>query len=303
VADWDGLENRCTCKRTVSSNLTPSAIPPSALGARCDVKTALLLVIAILPIGLCSPAQAGDPLLREQRSLSVAGVAETWQLVWEEPPRPACGPEDVATAITCPCAGTAYGEAGGLALIRKRGAEEVERMELAPLFGQFDGPPEMDGGAALIRWPMLDGDPARENKGDPTLLSDIKRRAAPTIMRFADYDHDGAETEFLLPIGTLPCTKVQYAAIGVSAKDPHLHALGSAAHPEAMLAMPLPAWHALLVKPGGTTVQLRACGDHGSDQRSELIVSAGKDGIRAHERDFSCPEDGATEKLLQESDW
>ncbi len=25
VVDWDGLENRCTCKRTVSSNLTLSA--------------------------------------------------------------------------------------------------------------------------------------------------------------------------------------------------------------------------------------------------------------------------------------
>jgi len=256
----------------------------------------------LLIAGFSIIAQADD-LLREQRSLPVAGVKETWQLVWEEPPQPACGPEDVAMAIACPCAGTAYGEAGKLALVRKRDAQEVERMELSPLFGQFDGPPDVDGMATLIRWPMLDGDLARENKDDPTLIAEIRRRPAPMIMRFADYDHDGAETEFLLPIGTLPCSKVQYAAIGVSAAEPHLHVLGSTAHPEAALAMPLPAWHALLVKPGSSTVELLACGDHGSDQRSELIVSAGKDGIRAHERDFSCPEDGSAAKLLQESDW
>lgn len=206
-------------------------------------------------------------------------------------------------ASTCPCAGTAYGEAGKLALVRKRGTQEIERMELSPLFGQFDGPSDVEGLATLIRWPMLDGDLARENKGDASLLPEIKQRPAPTILRFADYNRDGAETEFLLPVGTLPCNKVQYAAIGVSAADPHLRALGSAAHPEAALVMPLAAWHALLLKSGATTVPLWACGDHGSDQRRELIVSAGKDGIRAHERDFSCPEDGSPEEPLQESDW
>jgi hypothetical protein len=110
------------------------------------------------------------------------------------------------------------------------------------------------------------------------LPAEISRRAAPTVMRFGDYNQDGAETEFLLQIGTLPCGKVQYAAIGVTAGNPHLHALGSAAHPDALLAMPLPAWHALLLKRPQSTVALQACGDHGSEQRSEL-------------------------KLLQESDW
>lgn len=261
-------------------------------------------ILGLLWLAVAGAAHADDPLLREQRSLPVAGVKETWQLVWESPPAPACGPEDVSLAITCPCAGTAYGEAGKLALVRERGGTEVERMELSPLFGQFDGPdPDTPGTASLIRWPMLDGDLERENKGDPSLLSEIKQRPAPIIMRFADYDRDGAETEFLLPVGTLPCSKVQYAAIGVSAADPHLHVLGSSAHPEAALVMPLPVWHALLVHSGSTTVPLWACGDHGSERRRELIVSAGKDGIRAHERDFSCPEDGAAEKLLQESDW
>jgi hypothetical protein len=254
-------------------------------------------------IALCTPAQAEDAIMREQRSVSVAGAKETWELVWETAPQPVCGPEDVATAATCPCAGLSYGEAGKLALLRKRGADEIERMELSPLFGQFDAPADAAGLAALIRWPMLDSDLAREAKGDPTLLADIKRRAAPGIMRFADYDHDGSETEFLLPVGTLPCAKVQYAAIGVSARNPHLHVLGSAAHPEAMLAMPLAAWHALLLKTAPSTVELWACGDHGSERRSELVVSAGKDGIGAHERDFSCPADGSAGKLLQESDW
>jgi hypothetical protein len=261
---------------------------------------------AVLLFALCigTFARADDSLIREQRSVTVAGLGETWQLVWETQPQSVCGPEDMATAITCPCAGTAYGEQGKLALVRKRSGTEIERLELGPLFGQFDGPdPDTPGIATLIGKPMLDGDFARDQKGDPALLTEIARRPVPPAMRFADFDHDGAETEFLLQVGTLPCGKVQYAAIGVSATNPHLHALGSAAHPEAMLAMPLPAWHALLLKPAGSTVQLWACGDHGSDRRSELVLSAGKDGIRAHERDFSCPADGSAEKLLQESDW
>jgi hypothetical protein len=261
-----------------------------------------VLLLTILIVGGVT-AQADDPLVREQRTLSVDGVREIWQLVWETAPRPACGPEDISIAVACPCAGIAYGEAGKLALVRKRGDAEVERMELSPVFGQFDGPEDLDGMAALVRWPMLEGDAGRESKGDPTLVADIKRRPAPGILRFADYDRDGAETEFLLPVGTLPCGKVQYAAIGVSAAEPHLHVLHSAAHPEAMLAMPLPAWHALLLKPEGTTVPLWACGDHGSEHRTELTVSAGKDGLRAHEREFSCPEGGGSGQLLQESDW
>lgn len=257
---------------------------------------------SLLLTAMSALAHADDPILREQRSLSVAGVAETWQLVWETPPQPACGPEDIAMAITCPCAGVAYGEAGKLALVRKRGADEVERMQLSPLFGQFDGP-DLGGMAALMRWPMLDSDADRENKDDPTLLADIKSRAAPTIMRFADYDRDGHETEFLLPIGTLPCAKVQYAAIGVTGTNPHLHALGSAAHPEAMLAMPLAAWHTLLVKPGPSTITLWECGDHGSRERTELTVATGKDGISVHQRDYTCPEDGSPATLVHESDW
>lgn len=278
------------------SRLRGLASPSRAL------KTSRGLAFAILLGGLVQSARADNGLVREQHTLSVAGVTETWQLVWENPPRLTCGPDTIDDAITCPCIGTAYGEAGMLALIRKRGGSEVERLELGPLFGQFDGP-EAAGIATLIRWPMLESDLERDRKADPTLQAEIKQRPAPMIMRFADYDHDGRETEFLLQVGTLPCGKVQYAAIGVSAANPHLHALGSAAHPEALLAMPLPAWHALLLKPEPSTVPLQACGDHGSEERSTLTVSVGKDGIRAHERDFSCPEDGSPEKLLQESDW
>jgi len=252
--------------------------------------------------GLSAVARGDDALLREQHSLTVAGVKETWQLVWEAQPASVCGPDAVDEAVACPCKGTAYGETGKLALVRQRGGSEVERLDLSPLFGQFDGP-DAPGMATLIRWPMLDGDLARARNEDPMLQAEIRRRPAPSVMRFGDYDHDGAETEFLLQIGTLPCGKVQYAAIGVTAGNPHLHALGSAAHPDALLAMPLPAWHALLLKATPSTVPLLACGDHGSEQRSELTVSASKDGIYAHERDFSCPDDGGAEKLLRESDW
>jgi hypothetical protein len=263
-------------------------------------------ILAPALVVLCMISAHGaraDATVREQHDLSVGGVRETWQLVWEAPPRTACGPEDIPTAFSCPCAGTAYGESGKLDLVRLRGTKEVERLDLSPLFGQFDGPPGVDGMSSLIRWPMLDGDLVRASEGDPTLRPEIMRRPALVIMRFADYDGDGEETEFLLPIGSLACGKVQYAAVGLSSQNPRLHAFGSAAHPEAMLAMPLPAWHALLLRTGASTVPLWACGDHGSEERRELVVSAGTEGIHAHERDFSCPEDGSPEKLLRESDW
>jgi hypothetical protein len=79
----------------------------------------------------------------------------------------------------------------------------------------------------------------REDRGDPKLVTDIERRPAPVIMKFADYDRDGEATEFLIQVRTLPCGKSQFAAVGVSAKESHLHALTSVAKPDTPLIMPL----------------------------------------------------------------
>jgi hypothetical protein len=66
--------------------------------------------------------------------------------------------------------------------------------------------------------------------------------------------------------------------------------------------MPKVAWQALLKNPGTTTIPTWACGDHGSEERTELVVSA-KDGvIHVKSREYLCPTNGEAEKLLQETD-
>ena len=164
---------------------------------------------------------AGEPVVREERAVTVSGASEVWQLIWDAPPASVCGPEDVSMAITCPCSGLAYGEFGKLSLVRKRDGRDVERMDLRPLFGKFDAPgDEVAGSAYVSRWPMQDGDMDREDKHDPRLVDEIKRRPAPEIMKFADYDRNGAATEFLVQVGTLPCGKHQFAAIGLASDGP-----------------------------------------------------------------------------------
>jgi hypothetical protein len=99
----------------------------------------------------------------------------------------------------------------------------------------------------------------------------------------------------------LPFGKLQFAAVGVSATKPDLHALTSVAKPDAPLIMPLAAWQALLKGPGPHTVPTWACGDHDSDVRTELVVSANDGQIYVKHREFSCPPDGQAEKLVKET--
>ena len=115
-------------------------------------------------------------------------------------------------------------------------------------------------------------------------------------------DRDGNATEFLIQVGTLPCGKLQFAAVGVSADEPHLHALTTVEKPDTPLIMPLNAWQALLKRPGPSTVQIWDCGDHGSDIRSELVVSANDGEMHAKQRDFSCTNDSPSAKPTTETD-
>jgi hypothetical protein len=263
-------------------------------------QAALILYACAIVVAAFAATARAEPVVREETSVTINGARETWRLVWDAPPATVCGPEDVSMAITCPCSGLAYGEYGKLSLVRTREGREIERMDLPPLFGQFDDPDDkVTGLAYATRWPLAQGDADREDKHDPGLIDDIKRRPAPTIMIFADYDRNGAANEFLLQVGTLPCGKHQFAAIGI-AGDGKLRALSSAAKPDAPLMMPLAAWQALAKGAGPTTVPTLTCGDHGSDSRAELVVSADKGVIRAKSREYSCPERGKREKLIGE---
>lgn len=277
--------------------------PMLCLGVCAELAAALCFIVMTIP----SPAYSNETAkqaIREQRTVNVLGMKETWQLVWDGKPATVCGPDDLDMAITCPCSGVAYGEYGKLFLVRRRAGQVVERMDLLRLFGRSDYPEadKLRGTAYLQRWPLEAGDFDREHNGEPAFISKLKHRSAPLIMRFADYDRDGNPTEFLIQVGTLPCGKLQFAAVGVSAKEPHLHALTTSEKPDTPLIMPLNAWQALLKGPGPSTVQTWDCGDHGSDVRSDLIVSANDGKIHVKQRDFSCSDDSPSAKPITETD-
>jgi hypothetical protein len=269
------------------------------------MRVAVLVFAALAALSLSSSRSAfAEQVLREQRTVQVGGARETWQLIWAEKPKSICGPDEVNMAITCPCSGWAYGERGKLSLTRSGGTREIERLNLGPLFdanSYLSAEDQSDRVAYLQRWPPLElGDLERENDGDPHLIAEIERRPNAPIMRFADYDQDGATTEFLLQVNTLPCGKRQFAAVGVSVNNPHLHALTTVVHPETPLVMPLHAWEALLSGPGEHTVRTWECADHGAEVRSEFLLSAHNGMIRVKQRLYSC--EGALERVVEETD-
>lgn len=268
------------------------------------MRTLGLLLSALLCLGL-APAAVDTRLVRDERAVSVQGMREVWRLVWAAKPRPLCPETDVVSSITCPCSGWAYGEQGDLFLVRMRGGREVDRLRLGPLFGRFDAPGDAEDGdvAYLQRWPRRDRDHEREARGDPALVAEVHHRSSPQVIQPADYNHDGQATEFLIQVGTLPCGKHQYAAVGVTKDRPTLHALGSKAHPNEPLTMPLQAWRALLRSPTPKPVLIWDCDDHGSEVQSMLDVSAAGGVIRAVDRDYGCPSQGNAGKLIREAEW
>lgn len=244
---------------------------------------------------------ASEVVVREERTIMVAGHRETWRLEWQGKPVKACGADAVYMAITCPCAGLAYGEAGQLWLVRRRGGRDIEHLDLTPLFGKFDGPGDVDGMATAQRWPMRDKDSDREADEDPKLIKDIEHRKPVRLMAFADYDHDGNATEFLLQVGTLPCGKLQLAAVGISPANPHLHVFGSVAHPNDPLMMSQWVWERLKQSGKPKEVEEWPCGDHGSEESDRVVVSAKRGQINATSRVYECRADGHRGKLTSQA--
>jgi hypothetical protein len=256
----------------------------------------LLLSIATMVAATSRPAE----FLREQRTLSIGGKSEQWQLVWEGRPKQICGPQDVEMAATCPCTGFAYGEMGKLALVRKQGGKEVDRLALGQFFD--DLPASDSAGLAAMQWRPLEpgdmhllGEPAT-----PAFLAQVQKRPGPHTIVPGDYDKDGTAAEFLVQISAGPCGHTDYMLVGTSRARPKLHGFGSADHPGDLLTMPGSAWQALLTARGPTSVTAWPCGDHGSDVRHELILSASAGAIRVRQQTWSCPDEGQAERLLRE---
>ncbi|MDD3370382.1 MAG: hypothetical protein PHE27_01010 [Alphaproteobacteria bacterium] len=262
--------------------------------------------LALLGLSACLaalPARAQTLVPRETRTFSVNGQQETWQLAWSGAPDPSryCGPDKIEDlADTCGCDGFSYAEVGELWLIRTRGGKEIERLSLGAPFEPVSLKLKK-GEIPLRRWPAQNGDVGRKRQKDPTLLPEIQSRPAPEIMAFADYDRDGAASEFLLQVSYASCGTFGVAAVGVSKANPHLHILSSEAHPEKPLVLPREAWDALAQSGGPHTLTLWECGNHGETTGGKISVSAQKGRLNATLRKYSCPRKESPEQLLEET--
>lgn len=216
-------------------------------------------------------------LIREQQTLTVDGTPEVWRLQWLHAPQPYCSDD------TCPCVGFAYGEVGDLVLVRLRNGVEIDRLRLTPLFTETPG-------AAVQRIPW------------DSMEHDVKKRPVAQIMNFADYDHDGSESEFYLQTDAVPCGKSEGIVVGVSQLNGKLHAFGTATHPNKPLYLLKREWDALReASTGSVTVLDWACGDHGAETETDLTLRWSKGGIDGVRREYACPEDGKRGRLVKTS--
>jgi len=92
-------------------------------------------------------------------------------------------------------------------------------------------------------------------------------------MNFADYDHDGEATEFFIQTESLACGHQNGIVVGVSKRNPHLHAFGTVLHPTRPLHLEPDETQALLNSSGPVRLVDLQCLDHGSDVEIELELS------------------------------
>src|SRR5512137_1825717 len=158
-----------------------------------------MLCLAITLNGTTVFAESAKAIIREKHKVVVDGVEESWILQWTSSPNPTCGPED-EDWMTCPCMGFAFGEWGDLELVRKRAGHKDERLSLTRVFGRYEGDVPVTVAdapqAVLRRWDVHKDD--FDEHDSPTFAARVKARPLARIMKFADYDHDGRATEFVL---------------------------------------------------------------------------------------------------------
>ncbi len=261
----------------------------------------LRFIFCLFVLVACASANAEKtaPVIREGQTVLVDGVKEHWRLQWEGPTTPHCSPEEPAVWPTCPCSGFAFGECGKLALVRKRPGHDDERLALNYLFQECPhlAEPGDDGAGCLRRWDVQGQD--WYEKDSPDFAARVRARPIVQIMHFADYDHDGRATEFMLQVADLPCGKRMCVVIGISRKNPRLHVFGSAEHPKRPLVLQDHQWEALVMARGPVRVMDWRCGDHGAEEETELELRIDDNGIHAIERVYECTEDGIRGRFLR----
>jgi hypothetical protein len=241
-------------------------------------------------------ATDGASVVREQRTVMINGAREVWRLEWAAAPISVCGPEEVETALACPCSGFAYGEAGQLTLVRLRHGAAAERLELTSFF-RPDAVPVKGSLAVLQRWRPIPATADNEDDdwhhaSDLDFLQRVHARGATTLMQFADYNHDGAASEFLLQIGTRPCGRHLAVLVGVSRFNQRLHVFASAETPDVPLELGPRVWEAVRRSAGPVRVVEWPCADHASEVESTVTISARHGIFHVQRADQPCPKTG-----------
>jgi hypothetical protein len=129
----------------------------------------------------------------------------------------------------------------------------------------------------------------------------VGKRPTAQVMNFADYDHDGKPTEFYLQTEAAPCGKSVGVVIGLSTSNPRLHVFGTVANPDKPLYLQKREWEALRDASSAPVKLLHwACGDHGADAETELLLRWSPQGIDGSLREYTCPSKSRTRSLISE---
>lgn len=252
---------------------------------------ALSLSSALQAAPIDQDPSSGGVTLREDDVIKIGGITEHWKLIWQSQPSLICVPEgdDAMDWYTCPCMGYAFGERGALDLIRTQPGKDDEIFHLTPLFTDSEVP--ADGQAALQRWPVQDDDNKWYDDAPDDVMDQIRKRESVKAMEFADYNHDGRATEFLLQVNVAPCGKSYNVLIGVTPSNAKLHVFGTAEHPDKPLILIRRIWEELLASKGGDVTSIEwTCGDHGSEVQQEVHLHTDAVGIHATELTYECDE-------------
>jgi len=118
------------------------------------------------------------------------------------------------------------------------------------------------------------------------------------IMHFADYDHDGGVTEFYLQTESAPRGRSIGVVVGLSKSEPRLHMFTTICNPQKPLYLQKREWDALRYASSGTIeVEDWACGDHGAETQTDLLLRWSAKGIDGVRREYTCPVPGETRRL------
>jgi hypothetical protein len=218
-------------------------------------------------------------IFRDDEDLVLDGVKENWRLEWARAPLPDCMS---AGWDTCTCAGFAYGERGDMDLVRTQPGKPDDRLRLDVLFEGND--------TRLQRWPITksDTDKSATDSGATLDMVGISMRPVTSIIKFADFDHDGRASEFLLQVAAGPCGHTPTLVVGISRSNPKLHAFGTKEKPDEPLLLDHAAdWEKLRAKPSADIVTV-ACGDHGATEQTTLHVTADGE-LHAKAETKKCP--------------